>query len=175
MLAVAALLVYGGPLDYLGDLPFHPWALAKPSLMAHWRGTLTTGHGERLIVTLSLVRARTSRGFRPCAKCNQLEGTATTCDARGDVRTYRVAGSPTDRHATNLVIGSVPTATPPPDGLELSVLQGRWERPDALVMNAEFHWRRGSSASSSTGDPATRPVPIRLERDENGTGQPCGA
>lgn len=174
MLLVAALLVFGGPVDYLSDMAFYPWALAKPTLMTRWRGTLTTGNGERLIVTLTLARARsTSRTGRPCGRCNQLEGTATTCDIRGHVRAYRIAGSPTDRQATNLVIGSVPADTPPPDGLELSVLKGSWERPNTLVMNAEFHWRRGSAAISSTGDPATQPVPIRMERHENPVAQPC--
>jgi hypothetical protein len=52
----------------------------------------------------------------------------------------------------------------PPDGLELSSMRGRWGGGDALDLEAEFFWRRGPSAVSSTDDPDTGgwvPLPMR--------------
>jgi hypothetical protein len=71
------------------------------------------------MVTMQLQRVVTSRGGRPCAKGNQREGLATTCDALGNAKRYRLAGSPQDRRAVSVLIGAVPEADPPPDGLEL--------------------------------------------------------
>ncbi len=174
VLALAALVVFSGALDYLSDKAFYPWALVKPGLMTSWRGSLTAGNGDRLTVSVQLQRARGSRGRRACAKCNQLEGVAVTCNAKGYRRTYRVAGSPKDRRGTALLIGAAPNVTPPPDGLELDVLKGSWDGAGVLEMMADFHWRRGQSAISSSDDPATQPVPIRLTPLENATTRACG-
>jgi hypothetical protein len=174
-LLVVAGVVLGGPLDYLSDLMFYPWALERPSLMSGWRGALTAGNGERLVVTVQLARAVGSRGQRSCAKCAQLDGVAATCNAVGQVRRYRVSGSPKGRRATSIVIGASPMEDPPPDGLELSVLEGRWVRPDALELTADFHWRRGRSAISSTDDPATQPVPVQMRREDGAVERPCGS
>jgi hypothetical protein len=174
VLAILAYLAVGPFLDYLSDLMWRPWARAQPSVLDGWRGQLTTGNGQRLMVSLHLERARTSDGRAPCARCNHVQGTATTCDARGTVRAYEISGSPTDRRASSLRLGAVPASDPRPDGLELDVLVGRWDGADALELNADFHWRRGQSAISSTDDPATQPVPIQLTRDALAMTRPCG-
>lgn len=163
---VGALAVFllSGAADWVADVLFHPWALAKPPLLAEWDGALTTGTGERLSVSLSLRRSRDARGRRPCARCAQIEGIATTCDAAGAIKRYRVSGSPTDRRGQGLHVGAMPEETPPPQGLELSTLSGSWDGGDTLTLEADFVWRRGAGAVSSSDDPATQPVPLVMSR-----------
>ena len=164
VLMLAALLAFSGALDWVSDLAFYPWALAHPPLMDRWAGKLTTGAGTALAVTLEMHRGITSNGRHPCAKCNQLEGTITTCDARGVRLEYRAAGSPEDRRGRQLLIGAKPAVDPPPDGLELDVIRGTWDGGDTISASADFFWRKGTSAISSTDDPATQPVPLPLQR-----------
>ena len=160
--AVAAFFLLG-PADWVSDMVFRPWARAEPPLLDQWVGGLTTGTGERLDMVLVLKRRTFTDGIT-CARCAQIEGTAATCDGRGVVRRYRIAGSPSDRSGHQLRLGASPAVTPPPDGLELDVVFGTWDGADTLMLQANFFWRRGISAISSTDDPATQPVPLRMRR-----------
>jgi hypothetical protein len=162
LFACAAFMVIR-TLGYVTDLLLYPWALAQPSVMGRWAGRLTPVNGVQFALSLELRRAHAAV-VDDCTTCNQLEGTAVTCDGQGVVRRYRLSGSPDDRRATRLHLGAVPDAMPPPDGLELSTVNGAWDGQDAMAMEADFFWRRGVSAVSSTDDPATQPVPVRLER-----------
>lgn len=161
---IVAFLFLFGALERVSDMVFYPWALASPPLMDRWAGRLTTGAGTPLALTLEMHRGMDSNGGHPCAKCNQLEGTITTCDAKGVRREYKAAGSPEDRQGRQLLIGAKPAVEPPPDGLELDVLRGTWDGADVLSMSADFFWRKGQSAISSTDDPATQPVPLPMQR-----------
>lgn len=155
------------------DALFFPWAFADPPLLAGWSGTLTAGNGDRLTMTLALERDYTNRD-EVCVRCNQIKGSATTCDAQGRIRRYRISGSPRDRQARQLHLGASPEPDPPPDGLELDTLIGQWDGADTLTLDADFHWRKGKSAISSTDDPATQPVPVRLTRRTRDTvASPC--
>jgi hypothetical protein len=163
-MVVALVLIFSGALDWGVDLVLYPWARANPPLLGTWSGTLTTGNGERLIVSLEMRRTvREREGF--CVRCAQIEGNAATCDARGTVLRYRISGSPSDRRGTHLHLGAVPDRQPPPDGLELDVLSGTWDGGDGLDLQADFFWRRGAAAISSSDDKATQPVPLRMQRD----------
>lgn len=161
-LALAVFALSDAP-QWTIDMAFYPWARAQPPLLDEWVGHLTTGNGERLTVVFMLERAKRSRVAR-CTKCPEIEGSAATCDAYGKVLRYRVFGSPTDRAGHRVRLGVTPQRDPPPNGLELSAVYGTWDGADALTLHAEFFWRRGRSAISSTDDPATQPVPLRLLR-----------
>jgi hypothetical protein len=159
----AALILFFA-LERVSDMVFYPWALADPPLLDNWAGSLTTGNGVRMVVGIELRRARTDQGMTVCATCSQIEGSGATCDAHGTVLQYRVSGSPTDRRGSQLHLGAVPEPQPPPDGLELDVLRGTWDGGNVLALEADFFWRRGTAGVSSTDDPATQPVPLRMER-----------
>jgi hypothetical protein len=159
---VLGILVVTGGADRLSDMAFHPWAHAEPPLLRHWVGRLTTGNGVPLVVALDLRRARGRRGV-PCARCVQIDGTAATCDARGTLLRYRVSGSPEGRQAERVHLGTSPEREPPPEGLELNVLRGAWDGASGLNLEAHFIWRRAGAAVSSTDDPATQPVALRME------------
>lgn len=113
-LVAAGVFVLSPAPQYLIDMVFYPWAHADPPLLDRWVGRATAGNGDRLDLVLVLERTPESPDGGICATCNQVEGTAVTCDARG--------------------------------------------------FNANFFWRRGKSGISSTDDPATQPVPVRLRR-----------
>jgi hypothetical protein len=162
----AALIAAYELLDVGTDLLFYPWARADPPITDTWVGRLTTGDGHPRGVVMTLERARDSDGDRPCAHCSQLEGTAATCDERGRELRYRVSGSPEDRQATRVHLGASSAVDPHPDGLQLSVLHGRWNGADTLDLAAQFYWRRGISAVSSTNDPATQDVPLPMTRGD---------
>jgi hypothetical protein len=161
IVVVLGILVVAGLGDRLSDMLFYPWARAEPPLLRSWVGRLTTGNGVPLALGMTLRRARTRRGT-PCAKCNQIEGIAVTCDARGTLLRYRVSGSPSDRQGRQLHLGAVPEPDPPPEGLELDVLRGSWDGDARLDLEADFFWRRGGAGVSSTDDPATQPVPLQM-------------
>ena len=161
IVAALAALTMSGASNWLIDAAFFPWAHADPPLLDSWTGRLTAGNGDRLDLVLVLRRRVDSDGT-VCTNCNQIEGTAVTCDARGTVRRYRVAGSPRDRQGHQLHIGAVPE--PLIDGLELDTLSGTWDGADTLALKANFFWRRGKAGISSTDDPATQPVPVLLRR-----------
>lgn len=150
-------------LNPITDSLFHPWAFKRPPLLAQWIGTLTAGNGARLVVAMDLERDYDSDGM-VCSRCNQIKGRAVTCDRQGTVLHYRIAGSPRDRQGRQLHLGAVPVPQPPPDGLELDALAGAWVEPDVLELRAGFFWRRSGAAISSTDDPATQPVPVRMQR-----------
>lgn len=175
ILGVMVVVLFSGALDYGLDMLFYPWARANPPLLDHWVGELTTGNGVRLGVALDMHRAYTDDGTI-CTRCNQIEGTATTCDARGTILRYRISGSPTDRQGRTLHIGARPETSSPPDGLELDGLRGTWDGSDTLSLEAGFFWRRGTSAISSTDDPANKPVPLRMARQRPSAFESvCGA
>lgn len=150
--------------NWLIDRLFHPWSRATPPLLDEWTGALTAGNGERLTVVFSLQRARASDGGPACVTCAQIEGEAVTCSAQGSVRRYRVFGRPEDRAGRRLHLNLAAQAVPPPDGLEFDYVSGTWDGADTLLLSAVFFWRQGASAISSSDDPATQPVPLRLGR-----------
>lgn len=160
--ALGVLLAVSQALRYASDVLFHPWALADPPLLAYWRGEFTDGTGARLAIVVDLERD----DVEECHNCPQIKGRAATCDARGQIRRYRVSGSPKDRHATDLTLGTIVDPQPPPDGLELNALRGAWDGGDRLAMHARFFWRKGIAAISATDDPATQPVPVQLQRSD---------
>lgn len=159
-LVVGVGLALSSVLQYLDDVLFNPWALAEPPLVDYWSGHLTTGNGVPLAIALDLRRAITEE----CHNCAEIEGRAATCNGRGEVRRYRISGSPKDRHATDLLLGAVPDPQPPPDGLEFSTVRGAWDGADRMTLQATFHWRKGTAAISATDDPATQPVPLLMHR-----------
>lgn len=163
-MGLLAVVVFSNAIDRASDMVFRPWALADPPLLDHWVGTLTAGNGVRMALALDLRRAFDRNGDYPCARCAQIEGTATTCDERGTVLRYHISGSPKDRHARSMLLGATPEKEPAPDGLEFSTVSGGWDGADRLDIEADFVWRRGRSTISSTDDPATQPVPAPLER-----------
>lgn len=168
VLAIVVLGAYFLPnlLNHITDRLFFPWALARPPLIDRWAGQLTTGNGDRLVVAMTLERDLTDGG-RICIRCGQLRGSASTCDDRRSFRRYRVSGSPTNREGRVIRLGASPVAQPSPDGVELSTLDGRWDGGDALELQADFIWRRSGAAGGSTNDPATQPVPLRMERQSH--------
>lgn len=149
-------------LNGVTDLLFFPWVRSRPPLLDEWLGQLTTGNGVRLVVAVALERDLTD-SERICIRCNQIKGTALTCDGRSAPLRYRISGSPRDRRGRQLHFGTSPTPQPT-DGLELDTLAGTWDGGDVLELHADFFWRRGVSAISSTDDPANQPVPLRMER-----------
>ena len=169
-----ALFALAGGLDLVTDALFFPWVFARPPLLDDWSGRLVAGNGDALTMTLTLRRQEANSGGERCVRCNQIEGAAVTCDAQGRVRRYRISGSPRDRQGRDLHLGAIPDVDPPPDGLELDTLIGRWDGGDTLSLAADFHWRRGRSAISSTNDPATQPVPATFSRQTGGSrASPC--
>jgi hypothetical protein len=173
--AAAAFAVSDIP-QWTVDMMFYPWARADPPLLDEWVGRLTTGNGKQLDVLFVLERPESILEGGACYRCPQIEGRALTCDATGQVRRYRLSGSPRDRRGRELHLGFVPEPDPPPDGLELDIVTGGWDGADALMLQADFFWRRGRSAISSTDDPATQPVPLAMERRGKTTVSPrCAA
>lgn len=164
LMAVLVVAVFSGAIERVTDMLFHPWALADPPLFGRWAGHMTPGNGVPLAIAIELHRYRGSDG-ETCSRCNQIEGSGVTCDAAGTVRPYSISGSPRDRHGRELHLGAKPP-DPPPDGLELDTLHGGWDGVDLLTLDADFFWRRGTSGISSTDDPATQPVPLRMQRIE---------
>jgi hypothetical protein len=174
IIAVLVAVVFSGALDYVTDALFFPWTFARPPLLDDWTGRLVAGNGDRLTITLALHRRPPDSSGESCIRCSQIEGTAATCDAQGRIRRYRISGSPRDRQGRQLHLGAMPDVDPPPDGLELDTLKGEWDHADTLTLAADFHWRRGRSATSATDDPATQPVPVRLSRGRAaGIDAPC--
>lgn len=171
VVVVGGLALLSG-LDLARDYIEAPWSHATPPLAAAWEGRLVTGNGASLAVDLELAYRR-PRGR--CSHCNTITGRAATCTAGGEVRRYEVTGAAEDRHASRFHLGATPATKPEPQGLELSTLAGRWDRADALVLDADFVWRRGRSAVASTDDPATQPVPLRMARRAAGARPACGA
>lgn len=160
--ALLAVAVLGGAGDWVSDALFAPWAFAAPPLLDRWSGRMVTGDGATVDVHVTLRRARVQTEDGRCARCAQIEGEAVLCRP-GDLRRYRVSGSPRDRHATRLHLGALPDG-PPPDGLELDTLSGTWDGADALDVDADFVRRQDGHAVSDPSDRATQPVALRLHR-----------
>jgi hypothetical protein len=152
VVAFCGVLLFGRAMDKL----LYPWddAANGPTLTGTWVGELRTGRGKPRAVLLDMHRWHPKRAGR-CSGCATIEGTAMTCDERGQQWRYRAGGKSGDRHATALLVGMSPTADPPPDGLELSSVRGRWAG-DSLHLEAEFHWRKGKSTITDSSDPDTR-------------------
>jgi hypothetical protein len=165
--AAAALLVLSVGSDWFDRAWRYPWSNAasgRPTLTGQWVGALATGSGRPRGVFLELERD-IPEPRRRCRGCSTIKGRALTCDEGGREQRYRVTGNPDDRRATRLHLGTIPTADPPPDGLELGTLVGRWDGDGLLALAAEFHWRKGTSAISGTDDPDTGvDAPVRLRR-----------
>jgi hypothetical protein len=160
--AAVALFVVNRQLDAF----LYAWdnrSSGRPTLSGTWVGRLTTGSGRPRGVFMELHRWKPQRGL-DCPTCAHIEGTALVCDERGGSQRYRVGGEPGDRHATTLHLGVSPVAQPPPDGLELSSMRGRWDGVNALPLEAQFHWRKGASAISGSDDPDTKYVPLPMRR-----------
>jgi len=162
-LAVIAAFVLSPIPNWITDTLFFPWVHADPPLFGRWAGDLTAGDGHHLDLVMVL-RRKTWSDEGVCTTCSQLQGTAVTCDAQGTVRRYDVDGSPKDRQGHELHIGALSAESPPPEGLELDTLIGSWDGADTLTLMADFVWRQGGSSVSSIDDPATQPVPVRLQR-----------
>lgn len=160
---IAAFVLSDAP-QWVMDALYFPWAHADPPLIDRWAGVFTAGNGDRLELVVVLKRTEHVGDEIVCYECNQIEGTAVTCDARGLVRRYRISGTPKDRHGSQIHFGAVSDQSPSPDGLELDTLSGTWDHADTMTLAADFAWRRGASAITSTDDPATQPVPVRLQR-----------
>jgi hypothetical protein len=161
-IAIAALGALAlSPLpSWIIDTLLFPWVHADPSLFDRWNGHLTNDNGERVSFVLTLHR-RVEADDMICIRCNQIEGTAALCSADGQVRRYRVDGSPRDRGGRELLIGAQPTDAPPPDGLELDTIRGSWDGADLLTLVADFAERRGTSTISNSDDPV---YPLTLQR-----------
>lgn len=173
VLGIFAGLYFTGGTNWLVDTMYFPWVHAEPPLLRSWVGQLTAGNGVPLMVAMDLERDLTTRGT-VCVRCGQIKGAAATCDARGTLRRYRISGSPADREGRQILLGAVPDADPPPDGLELEVMRGTWNRGTRLELAADFHWRKGISAISATDDPATQPVPLAMDAvDESAIATLC--
>ena len=173
---IVAALFFLGAVRWAADAVFFPWTHADPPLLAQWSGRLTTGNGERFEVTLDLRRANFDDELTNlCNKCGQIDGAATMCDVKGRTKVYRISGTPSDRQGRTLHLGAKPTQDPPADGLELDTLIGTWDGADTLTLAADFFWRQGVSGTSSSSDPANRPVPLVMRRVAPGSSPlPCG-
>ncbi|HET6229036.1 MAG TPA: hypothetical protein VFE05_03090 [Longimicrobiaceae bacterium] len=149
------------------DAWLYAWAdegSGRPTLTGTWVGQMVTGGGQPRALLLELHRWFPENDRSPCPRCPSIEGSALVCDARGAVVPYSAGGDPGNRMATQMQVGVSPSVKPPPDGLELSVVRGAWAG-DRLNLEAEFHWRRGTSAISSTADPETNGwVPLIMRR-----------
>jgi hypothetical protein len=178
LVVIAAFVLSDAP-QWVMDALYFPWAHADPPLIDRWAGEFTDGNGDRLALVVLLKRTESVSGEVICYNCSQIEGIAVTCDARGLVRRYRISGTPKDRQGSQIHFGAVSDQSPPPDGLELDTLIGTWDHADTMTLAADFAWRRGTSAISSSDDPATQPVPVRLQRQSTanasaGTRAACG-
>jgi hypothetical protein len=85
-----------------------------------------------------------------------LEGTARTCDERGETRALTLSGEPQNREATQLQIMTVPAETPPPDGLTLNTAKGLWDQGNTLHLQAGFYFRKGTGAITGPEYPDTQ-------------------
>ena len=172
--AIGGFLVVAAGIAGLGKLlevkVLYPWSDTsggRAALVGTWVGEMRTGRGEPRGVLLELERYQsTGRGI--CGRCNNVVGTARSCDGRALVREYTIWGTVADRRGSALRMGLTPNPDPPPDGLALSHLRGTWDGADALALEASQHVRRGVSAITSSDDPDTgrdHPLPLRRGTD----------
>jgi hypothetical protein len=84
-----------------------------------------------------------------------LEGTARTCDERGEVRSLKLSGKPDNKDATQLHLMTIPAETPPLDGLTLNTAEGLWDQGNTLHLQAGFYYRKGAGAISGPEYPDT--------------------
>lgn len=161
-----AVVLLSGSANRLMDAAFYPWALAQPSLLDRWVGSFTTAGGNQLTATLEMRRAST----RPatsllCGTCDQIEGSATTCDSHGEMRRYRVSGSPLERHGRIIQLTAKPDDFPSADGLELNALIGTWDGGDVLEMNADYVIRRNTEKKTSSDIASSERSSLQMQRE----------
>lgn len=135
----------------------------RPPITGTWVGRVNTAtQGPRLLL-MELHRLRQYRSRAAYFRASMV-GPAQLCDGHGRSVPYRMNGTPGDRHATTVSIGAIPLLTPPPAGLELSVVRGRWDGANTMALEAQFHWRNGASASSASNDPDNAWLPFTMRR-----------
>ena len=152
------------------DMWRFPWAYegsGRPTLTGTWVGSLTTATGQRRGVIMEMhlpdISGRKRKTRR--TRFGDLEGTARTCDERGDIRTLTLSGKPDNREATQLHVMTVPAETPPLDGLTLNTAKGMWDQGNTLHLQAGFYFRKGSGAISGPEYPDTqKEVLLHMER-----------
>ena len=137
-----------------------PWAYAesgKPTLTGTWVGSLTTATGQRRGVIMEMhlpdISGRKRKTRR--TRFGNLEGTARTCDERGEIRSLTLSGKPDNKEATQLHLMTVPATNPPPDGLTLNTAKGLWDQGNTLHLQAGFYYRKGTGAISGSEYPDT--------------------
>jgi hypothetical protein len=141
------MVFWGSELIY--DVVFTPWSndrFGRTVLPGTWVGQLSTDSGRLHGVLLELRRHR-SEQIGDCVRCQNLEGTARFCDARGDVRRYEIDGRVEDRDGRKISIGIKPTVAPAAGEVETGFLRGGWDGADSLSLEAELHWQPGASGA----------------------------
>ena len=137
-----------------------PWAYeqsGRPTLTGSWVGSLTTATGQHRGVIMEMHLPDISGRKRKVRRTRfgSLEGTARTCDERGEVRSLTLSGNPDNKDATQLHIMTIPAENPPPDGLTLNTATGLWDQGNTLHLQAGFYFRKGPSAISGSEYPDT--------------------
>ena len=162
ILILIAFVVFGGNAFWrkVDEWRF-PWAYAssgKPTLSGTWVGSLTTATGlpRGVMIQMDLPRIGATRRRKSRRTRNvRLEGTAQTCDERGQVRSFTVEGRPTKRDASRLTLGLLPSEKPAPDGLTLSNLDGVWDLGSTVHMQAGFYVAKDGGSISGAEYPDT--------------------
>lgn len=163
---LVAGLVLSGSANRLVDAVFHPWVLADPPLLDRWVGSFKTDSGNQLTVWLEIHRESAAASTAlPCATCDQIEGTATTCDSHGELRRYRLTGSPLERHGHIVQLTAKPDAFATADGLELNALIGTWDGGDVIQMNVDYVMRRRSAKNGPSDIAGSQRSAVLMQRD----------
>ena len=143
------------------DMWRFPWgyeASGKPTLTGTWVGSLTTATGQRrgVIMEMHLPDISKQRRKTRRTRYGRVEGTARTCDERGEIHTLTLSGEPQNREATQLQIMTVPAENPPPDGLTLNTAKGLWDQGNTLHLQAGFYFRKGTGGITGEEYPDTQ-------------------
>ena len=142
------------------DMWRFPWGYAesgKPTLTGTWVGSLTTATGQHRGVFMEMHLPDISNRKRKVRRTRfgDLEGTARTCDERGEIRSLTLSGKPDNKDATQLHVMTIPAETPPLDGLTLNTAEGLWDQGNTLHLQAGFYYRKGTGAISGSEYPDT--------------------
>jgi hypothetical protein len=137
-----------------------PWGYessGKPTLTGTWVGSLTTATGQHrgVMMEMHLPDISNQRKKYRRTRYGDLEGTARTCDERGETRSLTLSGEPQNREATQLQIMTVPAENPPADGLTLNTAKGLWDQGNTLHLQAGFYFRKGTGAITGPEYPDT--------------------
>jgi hypothetical protein len=143
------------------DMWRFPWAYAQsgnPTLTGTWVGSLTTATGQHRGVIMEMHLPDISGRKRKVRRTRygSLEGTARTCDERGEIRSLTLSGNPHNKDATQLHLMTIPAENPPLDGLTLNTAKGLWDQGNTLHMQAGFYFRKGTGAISGPEYPDTQ-------------------